>query len=74
MARDEAVSKPYELFFQALRETEYDAIAKVTMHNREHAVVIRAAESGMMMHTLFYPNELRAVNSAENQNGQEGVP
>jgi len=62
VAPDEAVTKPYELFFQALTEAEYDAIAKVTMHNREHMVLIRAAKTGLLLHTLFYPHELRAAN------------
>jgi DNA end-binding protein Ku len=62
VAPDEAVSKPYELFLQALTEAEYDAIAKVTMHNREHVVLIRASKSGLLLHTLFYPNELREAN------------
>src|ERR1044071_6328123 len=62
VAPDEAVSKPYELFAQALAETGYDAIAKVTMHNREHSVMIRAGKSGLLLHTLYYPNELREAN------------
>jgi DNA end-binding protein Ku len=62
VAPDEAVSKPYELFLQALTDAQYDAIAKVTMHNREHSVLIRAAKSGLLLYTLFYPNELRAAN------------
>jgi len=57
---DETVSKPYDLFLQALTETQFDAIAKVTMHNREHAVLIRATKSGLMLHTMFYQNELNA--------------
>jgi DNA end-binding protein Ku len=71
VAPDEAVSKPYELFFQALKETGYDAIAKVTMHNREHAVVIRAGDSGLILHTMFYPNELRAANRPEIKLGKK---
>jgi DNA end-binding protein Ku len=59
---DESVSKPYGLFLQALKESGYDALAKVTMHNREHAVLIRASEDGLLLHTLFYPNEVRAAN------------
>jgi len=62
VAPDETVSKPYELFLHALTETQYDAVAKVTMHNREHTVLIRAGKSGLLLHTLFYPNELRAAN------------
>lgn len=30
------------------------------MHGREHAVAIRAARDGLILHTLFYANEVRA--------------
>lgn len=62
MAPDETVSKPYKLLYQALTESQYSAIAKVTMHGREHAVLIRTSPTGLLAHTLFYPNELRAAN------------
>jgi len=65
VAPDETVSKPYELFFQALTDTQYSAVAKVTMHNREHVVLIRSAKKGLLLHTLFYQNELRAANQPE---------
>ena len=34
------------------------------MHNREHVVLIRSAagRGGLLLHTLFYPNELHAAN------------
>ncbi len=44
VAPDEKVSKPYALFMAALQETKRQAIAKIAMHNREHVVLIRAAE------------------------------
>jgi DNA end-binding protein Ku len=56
------VSKPYELFWKALKETKYSALAKVSMHGREHVVLIRAAEKSLVMHTLFYEDELHQAN------------
>jgi DNA end-binding protein Ku len=73
VAPEETVSKPYQLFLQALAETQYDAIAKVTMHNREHAVVIRAAHGGLLLHTLFYLNELHAANRPEIKAGKKAT-
>jgi hypothetical protein len=32
VAPEESVSRPYSLLFEAMRETQYDALAKVTMH------------------------------------------
>ena len=62
VAPGDAVTKPYALFLKALKETKCSAIAKVSMHGREHTVLIRAAEDSLMVHTLFYPDELHADN------------
>ncbi len=59
---DEKITKPYALFMQALKESGYYAIAKVTMHSREHVVLIRAADEGMVLHTMYYPDELHKAN------------
>ena len=65
MAPEEKVGKPYALFFAALEETKRDAIAKIAMHNREHVVLIRPAEGGLVLHTLYYKDELHQGNRAE---------
>jgi DNA end-binding protein Ku len=62
VAPGEDVTKPYALFLKALEESGFDAVAKVAMHGREHIVLIRAAEGGLLAHTLFYENELHASN------------
>jgi DNA end-binding protein Ku len=59
---EENASKPYQLFLEALTLTKYHAIAKLAMHVREHIVLIRPAEGGMILHTLFYPDELHKAN------------
>jgi DNA end-binding protein Ku len=43
-APEEAASKPYGLLLKAMADTQYYAVAKVTMHSREHIVIIRPAE------------------------------
>ena len=62
MAPDSGGEKPYALLFEAMKETGYYAIAKIAMHNREHIVVVRPAHSGMMLHTMYYRNEIRAAD------------
>lgn len=59
---EEAVSKPYSLLLNAMSETKYFAVAKVTMHGREHIVVIRPAADGMVLHTMYYADELHQAN------------
>ncbi|QOY91148.1 non-homologous end joining protein Ku [Paludibaculum fermentans] len=58
-------AKPYALFTAALEETNQDAVAKLAMHNREHVVLIRPSEGGLILHTLFYPDELHQTNRSE---------
>jgi DNA end-binding protein Ku len=59
MAPDEGGEKPYALLFETLRQTKYYAIAKVAMHNREHVVVVRPGDKGMVLHTMYYADEVR---------------
>jgi DNA end-binding protein Ku len=37
------------------------AIAKLTMHNREYTVFLRPHEGGMMLHTMYYEEEVKKV-------------
>jgi len=61
LAPDEAGEKPYALLFEALRKTGYFGLAKVAMHNREHIVILRPGARGILMHTMYYADEIRAV-------------
>src|SRR5229473_3256595 len=47
-----------------VEESGYGAIAKLTMHQREHIVIVRPGTRGMTLHTMFYSNEIRAAESA----------
>src|SRR5580658_6959264 len=61
MIPDEAGRRPYALLTKAMEESEYVAIAKLTMHNREYTVFLRPHEGGMMLHTMYYKEEVREV-------------
>jgi DNA end-binding protein Ku len=61
LAPDEAGKKPYALLTRALEETGYVAIAKLAMHNREYTVFLRPYKGGMMLHTMYYQNEIREM-------------
>jgi DNA end-binding protein Ku len=63
MVPEEAGRRPYALLTKALEESEYVAIAKVTMHNREYTVFLRPYNGGMMLHTMYYSEEVRQVES-----------
>ena len=63
MVPEEAGRRPYALLTKALEESEYVAIAKLTMHNREYTVFLRPHKGGMMLHTMYYSDEVREVES-----------
>jgi DNA end-binding protein Ku len=53
--------KAYQLLLNAMESSGYAAIAKLTMHQREHIVVVRPRAQGLTLHTMFYTNEIREV-------------
>ena len=60
---EDAGVKAYQLLLKGMEETGYGAIAKLTMHQREHIVIIRPGAQGMTLHTMFYSNEIRAAEA-----------
>jgi DNA end-binding protein Ku len=50
----------YTLFYRALQESGYAALAEVAMHGRQHVMVIRCGPKGLIAHTMYYVNEVRA--------------
>jgi len=63
VAPEDAGAKAYQLLMKAMQESGYGAIAKLTMHQREHIVIIRPGSKGMTLHTMFYSNEIRDAES-----------
>jgi DNA end-binding protein Ku len=61
MVAEEAGKKAYHLLLETMRKSGYSAVAKVTMHQREYTVVVRPNPHGLMLHTMFYPEEVREV-------------
>ncbi len=79
MLPEEKVSKPYFLLLAAMKQTGYYAVAKVTMHGREHVVTIRPSqteneESPMILHTMYFVDELNEANSVMKSEKHEVKP
>ncbi len=68
---EEAGKRAYQLLLNAMEKLEYVALAQVTMHQREYAVALRQHKNGLMLHTLFYANEVRDVPEYGAQSGVE---
>jgi DNA end-binding protein Ku len=69
MAPDEAGQKPYALLYDTLKRTGYVGVAKIAMHNREHIVIFRPGPHGLLMHTMYYANEVRRVEEFRTDTG-----
>jgi DNA end-binding protein Ku len=70
LAPEDGGEKPYTLLFEALRQTGYYGIAKVAMHNREHVVILRPSDKGIMLHTMYYNDEIRAGDAFRTDSSQ----
>jgi DNA end-binding protein Ku len=62
LAPEDAGEKPYALFFDALKKTGYVGIAKIAMHNREHVAILRPGQKGIVLHTMYFSNEVRKTD------------
>jgi DNA end-binding protein Ku len=60
---EEAGRRPYALLARALEETGHLGIAKLTMHNREYTVILRPDQGGIVLHTMYYANEVRRLEN-----------
>ena len=60
---EEAGRRPYALLSKAMEDTGYLAIAKLTMHNREYTVILRPHKGGLMLHTMYYKDEVKEVEA-----------
>jgi DNA end-binding protein Ku len=66
--------KAYGLLLQAMEKLNVAAIAKVTLHSREQIVLMRPYHRGIILHTLYYPAEVRDISEygkAESMNLQK---
>jgi DNA end-binding protein Ku len=57
---ESAGEKPYTLLYEVLRRSSYAALAQWTFHSREHLTLLRPGRCGLLLHTLFYADEVRA--------------
>lgn len=56
---DEIGIKPYALLLRALEEKQLTAVAKLAIRNKERLCALRPSDGGLMLETLYYPDEIR---------------
>ena len=62
--------KTYKLLAQALKKEDKVALARWVAASREHLVVIRPYEKGLILHTMFYADEVRDFTAIEEDNAK----
>lgn len=55
--------KAFQLLLQAMKLREVVAIGKYVSHGKEHLIMIRPYQEGLVMHHLFYEDEVRDYSS-----------
>lgn len=56
---DKGGHKPYRLLAAAMRETGKCAVAKFSTRGKQQLVLLRQVDRGLVLHTLYYADELR---------------
>jgi len=56
---DKGGDKAYRLLTDAMLKTDRVALAKFVMRGKENLVLIRATQDGLMLHTMYYADEVR---------------
>ena len=64
-------AKPFSLLRKALEETERVALARVTIRTRERLATLRTYEDGMVLETMFWPDEIRSTGTLDLPEGAE---
>ena len=72
-AAEESGKRAYNLLFRGMAQQGLAGIARVTLSGREQVVLIRPYDKGLLLHTLYYPAEVREV-AEYGQDTQAEVP
>ncbi len=56
---DKGGDKAYRLLTDAMMKTDRVALAKFVMRGKENLVLIRASQDGLMLHTMYFTDEVR---------------
>ena len=57
--------KPYRLLADAMAKSDRVALAQFVMRGKENLVLIRPAQNGLMLHLMYYADEVRQFDEIE---------
>jgi DNA end-binding protein Ku len=53
--------KAYTLLKQAMESTHKIGLARLTLHSKRHLAAVRVYKNGLLLETIFYPDEIRSI-------------
>lgn len=62
--------KTYKLLAQAMKKQNKVAVARWVSGNREHLVVLRPFEEGLILHTMYYADEVRDFSAIDAEDAE----
>jgi DNA end-binding protein Ku len=62
---DKGAEKAYHLLATAMRDTDKGALARFTSHGKENLVLIRPLDGGLVLHTMYYADEVRSFDEID---------
>ena len=62
---DKGGDKPYRLLAQAMSQASKVALAKFVMRGRENLVLLRSSQNGLMLHAMYFADEVRDFSEVE---------
>jgi DNA end-binding protein Ku len=62
---DKGGEKPYRLLAEAMAQAGKVALAKFVMRGRENLVVLRSSQNGLMLHAMYFADEVRDFGEIE---------
>jgi DNA end-binding protein Ku len=62
---DKGGEKAYRLLADAMEKSGQVALAKYVMRGKESLVLIRAAQDGLMLHTMYFADEVRSFDEVD---------
>jgi DNA end-binding protein Ku len=65
VAPDRGGDRAYTLLAKALEQTGRWALAKYAARGKQYLVVLRPVGKGLVMHQLYYPNEIRSMDELD---------
>ena len=62
---DKGGEKAYRLLADVMKDSNRVALAKYVMRGKENLVLIRAANNGLMLHTMYFADEIRDFSEVD---------